>query len=179
MIGHKETYYRAANWGLDVWAGTIISCTILLLVAAIVVWLPLQGAQGDWRSKVMILPYTIVVIELSYLAWMASGTIKGYAVSSTGIELYTFRGRVPLISSSLKNVAIDPVALNNALRVWGTGGMFRLSGIFKTKTYGLAEVFVSNAKKSVILQSAQGNFIVSPDSPEEFKSSVKLLYHVN
>ena len=61
------------------------------------------------------------------------------------------------------------------LRLWGNGGVFAGSGIFWNKRYGVFRAYVtrSKAEELVLVESARGKVIISPERPEEFLGQIK------
>jgi hypothetical protein len=56
-----------------------------------------------------------------------------------------------------------------ALRLWGNGGMFAMTGIFWNRGFGVFRAYVTNPKKLVVVELQNGKrVVISPANTEEW-----------
>jgi hypothetical protein len=63
---------------------------------------------------------------------------------------------------------VRPHAMRGSWRTWGNGGVFAFSGHFSGSDLGRYRAFVTDPSRTVILETAQGIVVVSPERPTEF-----------
>jgi len=102
-------------------------------------------------------------------------TIRGYELE--GQELFVRRllwsTRVDL--SSLRKAWADPEAMRRSWRIFGNGGLFSISGLFRNKMLGSYRAFAMDPKRAVVLETADRRVIVTPDEPAGFLRGLRAL----
>lgn len=69
-------------------------------------------------------------------------------------------------------VTIRPNAMEGSWRTWGNAGLFAISGHFAGSGLGRYRAFVTDPRRTVVLETAAGVVVVSPDRPEDFARAV-------
>lgn len=109
--------------------------------------------------------FVLALIVLVLLACWA-GRVVGYRLSADMLEIrrpFTI-GQVPL--ATITAVRPAPQALDRALRVFGNGGLFALTGLYKTRDHGVVRVYATDPTQLLLLERAQGRAILlSPADP--------------
>ncbi|HYE85138.1 MAG TPA: PH domain-containing protein [Vicinamibacterales bacterium] len=98
--------------------------------------------------------------------------VRGYEVTP-GVLLVRrllWTTRVPLPKPVVTRV--QPRAMAGSWRLWGNGGFFAFSGHFSNAVLGRYRAFVTDMARTVVLTTAQGAIVVSPDDPHEFVRAV-------
>ena len=99
-------------------------------------------------------------------------TVKGYRLQdqSLYIRRLVWESRVDL--QGLEKVYFEPEAFRRCFKTFGNGGLFSFSGYFRSKKLGTFRCWVTDKKKSVVLEVKGKKLVISPDSPEGFISAL-------
>lgn len=62
----------------------------------------------------------------------------------------------------------DPCAIKGALRIFGNGGLFGITGLYWNKALGRFRIFATDPKKAVVMRLHDRTVVISPDEPEAF-----------
>lgn len=102
--------------------------------------------------------------------------VRGYAVEGRAlhIERLLFSTLVPL--SGLEGVWTDPDACKNSIRLFGNGGLYGYSGLFRSGRLGVYRVFGTNLRKSVVLKLPGRIVVVTPEAPADFIACVRHVF---
>jgi len=157
--------YAAPWWkllfGVTVFAVAVcVGVSIAVTIAA--------RAEGEFATPVklaVVLPLIIVAISALFM-------VRGYAVTADEIVV-----RRPVLSkhferARLQSAAVDPEALRGSIRLFGNGGLFSFSGIFRSSKLGRYRAYVTDPGRSVILRFADRVVVISPADPDAFVRDV-------
>ncbi len=103
---------------------------------------------------------TLALLVLA-VAWV--GRVKAYAVDGQALVIRTGFVRLLVPLSSITAAHPDPEALRRAMRLWGNGGLFAVTGLFRSQAHGMVRVFVTDPANAVVLiRDGQRALIISP-----------------
>ena len=113
-----------------------------------------------------------MVVLLGALAF----TIRGYELDRQGLHVrrLIWTTHVPL--DSLESVQVDPQAMKRSLRLFGNGGLFSFSGIFRNRKLGNYRALATDPKRSVVLDLGQRKVVVTPDRPSRMAQKLKEMW---
>lgn len=99
-------------------------------------------------------------------------TVRGYDVVPRELRIrrLCWATRWPL--DGLAGARLRPNVMAGSWRIWGNGGMFAFSGRFSNATLGRYRAYVTDQKRTVVLDTPKGILVVSPDRPEHFIAAV-------
>lgn len=152
----------SAPWGTAV---RLIS----LVAGMILAGLPVVGllALSDFhvpvfaRYSMVITPILVLVISLAFV-------VRGYEVAD-GVLLVRRLGWTTRIAlAGLKTAVIDPDAMNRSIRIFGNGGLFVISGLYRNNALGLYRAYVTDLKHAIVMRFTDRTIVISPDAPERF-----------
>ena len=94
--------------------------------------------------------------------------IRGYTTTSDAILIHRmfWTTRLPLVG--LRSVEYEPEAMRWSIRIFGNGGFFSFTGLFRNKQLGVYRAFVTDPRRTVVLRYADQSVVISPATPEEF-----------
>lgn len=98
--------------------------------------------------------------------------VRGYelAPGELRIQRSLWMTRWPLDPST--RAIVRPYAMKGSWRTWGNGGMLAISGHFSGSGLGRYRAFVTDPKRTVVLETQRGIVVVSPDNPQSFAECV-------
>jgi hypothetical protein len=146
----------SAPWGRELRVLTAIGVALIGVPVAV------QFSRGYWVTGVILT--AILVLPPLY-------TIRGYEVlrGELRIRRLIFDTRWPLDRAAAR---VQPDAMARSWRLWGSGGFFSFSGHFSNAALGRYRAFVTDHKRTVVIETAQGKVVVSPDRPDDFVEAV-------
>jgi hypothetical protein len=103
-------------------------------------------------------------------------TVTGYAVDEHGlhIERLLFSTRIPL--DGLQRLWLDKDACSGSLRVFGNGGLFSFTGLFRNKQLGTYRLFATDLSRAVVLLLPQRVVVISPAGPDAFIAHMQQVF---
>jgi hypothetical protein len=156
-----------APWSRLLIVLSVLSCALLAgLPVAFLVAIPhpkLRGALGG----------IILAANLLTLGVAALFVIRGYVLE--GGELRVRRllwdTRVPL--ATLRSAYVDPEAMKASLRLFGNGGLFSISGLFRNRALGNYRAWATDPALAVVLRLDGRTVVVTPESPAVFLAELR------
>jgi hypothetical protein len=162
---------RAAPWSTAVKGASAFTAIVLVALA---VGLPyaLSGAShppfaDGMRGLLRLLPIAILAVAALFV-------VRGYDIAGRDllVERLLWATRVPI--DGLEAAWADPDAMNSSLRVFGNGGLFAVTGVYRNRKLGTYRAFVTDRRRSVVLRIRAGkSIVVSPERPETFLATLK------
>jgi hypothetical protein len=153
-----ERYEFKAPWGMLL---TAISAGVVALFIGLV-------AAGNARGSVMVVFPLLLLLALPF-------AIRGYAVSEGVLVIKRLGWETVFPLVDLQSVEINPHAMRSSIRLFGNGGLFSFTGLYRSKALGKYRAFVNDMDKTVVLRFPERTIVVSPGDPEGFVEAVKRL----
>jgi hypothetical protein len=150
---------RAAQTGLSIKivTGSLMLLTVLMFIGSafelVLVWV------GLFLSILLLLCYLYAPIA--------------YVLDNEKLVVIR-RINSKTFSPVVRCVSIEYDKPSFVLRLWGNGGVFSGSGIFWSREYGIFRAYVTTGKRSllVLVETAGGKVIISPEKPDDFLNYV-------
>ena len=165
---------KAAPWSTTVKAASAFSAIVLIGLA---VGLPYALSDAShppfadgMRGVLRLLPIVILAVAALFV-------VRGYELDGGDlvVQRLLWATRVPL--EGLESAWQDPDAMAGSLRVFGNGGLFAITGVFRNGKLGMYRAFVTDRERAVVLRTrAKKAIVVSPERPEAFLTAVKVRY---
>ncbi|GMW00396.1 MAG: hypothetical protein AMXMBFR84_15330 [Candidatus Hydrogenedentota bacterium] len=145
---------------------------ISTLSTALLVGIPLiatfSGPRSNpaWMAVMVLLPMATVVSCAIFV-------IRGYKLTKNAILIRRLGWHSTIDTSELTSVEADPEAMTRSIRLWGNGGLFCFSGLFRNKRLGTYRAYATNPSKSVVIRTLHRTFVVTPECPHGFVDEVR------
>lgn len=164
-----ETYFKA-RWSTALKLMTLASSAVLLVVAGILLFLPPDPPPGGR------VPATTAMFLLAIWIGSALFTVRGYVVTREAllVQRLFWRSEVPL--RGLTRAAADPQAMTQSLRVFGNGGLFAFSGLYRNRKLGRYRAYATDPSRAVVLEVSSRAVVVTPEAPGEFLGTLRSLH---
>jgi len=121
-----------------------------------------------WIIAMIGIPALTVILTLFFI-------IRKYEIQDNKLLIYRLGWKKVIDLSNLETAEFDPKAVKGSIRLFGNGGLFAFSGIYRNKKLGNYRIFATDFKKSVVLKTKEKIYIVTPENPENFVEKVKQL----
>jgi Bacterial PH domain len=158
--------HYAAPWG-KLLVGTSLVATLICVGVSIFI-LIVGPSDPDFTGPtrwVVLLPVVIVAISALFM-------VRGYAVTADEILIQRPLWSTRFERARLQSASIDHDATRGSIRLFGNGGLFSFTGIFRSPKLGRYRAFVTDPSRTVVLQFAERVVVISPADPEAFVRDV-------
>jgi hypothetical protein len=155
-----------APWG-KLLIGVTAFATLVCIGASVAVALSAKDepdAEGIMRAAAA-LPMLIVVLAALFM-------VRGYAVTADEIIVQRPLWSRRFLRSQLQSASVDPNALRGSIRLFGNGGLFSFSGVFRSPALGRYRAYVTDPVRTVVLRFADRVVVISPADPDAFVRDV-------
>lgn len=114
-------------------------------------------------------------VPLLIVVGCALFVVRGYALSpgTLHVQRLLWRTRIPL--DGLHAAWASPDAMAGSIRLFGNGGLFSFTGLFRNRTLGKYRSFATEPRLAVVLELPQRKVVVTPESPQLFLEHLELV----
>lgn len=147
------------------WGRLLVIMTILATVVCAGITI---GFMASGRTiMVLIAPFPMLLVTICALF-----TIRGYTVAPDAVLIHRLLWTTHLPLAGLQSAHFDPEAMRGSLRLFGNGGLFSFTGLFRNKTLGVYRAFATDLNSTVVLRFPSRTVVVSPSAPEDFVNTI-------
>jgi len=163
-----EAVRFAAPWGLMLRSATVLGSIVLL-------GMPVAMYFAAPERESAAVPFVFFAVAVALIAVAALFAIRGYRLDAAGlhVERLLWADRIPL--DALRGAWADHQAMAKSLRLFGNSGFFCIAGLFSNRKLGRYRAFATDAQRSVVLDLATRNVVVTPDDPGAFLAALRNL----
>lgn len=159
--------FEAAPWAPRLKMASLVAVAILVAIGA-TTWGTLprgSRALGAIANFILFVPPLVVAGALLFV-------VRGYEIEgrSLGVRRLLWVTHVPL--EGLQRAWHDPEAMQRSIRVFGNGGLFSITGLFRNRSLGSYRAFVTRPDRAVVLRTAARVVVISPAEPRAFLEAI-------
>lgn len=150
----------------------VFTALMLALFAALGVGIPwLVGREApEILGFLLLLPLLLLGVALA--CWALAP--RGFALEGNELRVERPLRPVSIPLASIRSVhLLGPGALRGSLRLGGTGGLFGNTGLYWSRSLGSYRMYATSARRLVLLDTAGGRLVLSPDPPDRFAEAVR------
>lgn len=148
-----------APWGRSLVIISTISTAFLIGLAISAI------ASGGPLLRFAVIPLVVVFGAALFI-------IRGYTVAGNAVLIHRLFWATRLPLADLKSAHFDPDATRRSIRLFGNGGLFSFTGIFRNSRLGTYRAFVTDPRQAIVLQFPKRTVVISPSTPEEFVNEI-------
>jgi len=171
MQKSMPVHFSAAPWPKSLKLISTLG-TILILALGISAYLAIPIPSGFTHlfglGIALVLP-SILGLSLLFM-------VTGYAVE--GSDLYVkrlfFSTRIAL--GGLSRVSFEPGICKGSIRLWGNGGLYSFTGLYRSKGLGNYRLFGTDLSRSVVLFRPRHVVVITPAAPHAFIEHMQHLF---
>lgn len=147
--------------------GVSIFATVVCLGAGVLAWISAMKGEADAVA------WWVALLPIAMIPGAALFTIRGYTLERDSILVHRLLWATRVSRIGLKSAVHDPSLLSGGIRLFGNGGFYSFSGLFRNKHLGTYRAFITDPARAVILRYADDKVIVmTPSDPERFVSAI-------
>jgi hypothetical protein len=98
--------------------------------------------------------------------------VAGYELERGQLRIRRLLWSTQIPLTGLDRIYADPTMMKCSIRIFGNGGLFSFTGLYRNRAFGRYRAFVTNPTHSVALFLANRVVVVSPADTEGFVRSV-------
>ena len=162
--------FSAAPWSTALNVMSVLGTVVLLCAAGFMFRdFPASIGHGTFR---IVFPLIMLGVTVGSLLFI----VAGFELDSHELRVKRlfWSTRIPL--SSLKSAWHDSNAAKGSIRLFGNGGLYSFTGVFKNSRLGRYRAFMTNPSCAVVLKQEGKTTVVTPADPEAFLAHLKLIY---
>jgi hypothetical protein len=147
-----------APWGKTLCWMSAFSVVVVLAVS-VPIFLKIKREPAGWLVALLLPVATLFIV-------------RSYAIEPNvlAIRRLLWTTRLPL--AGLQSAEVSPNVMRGSLRLFGNGGMFSFTGLFRNRALGNYRAFVTDLTRTVVLRFPKRTVVVSPENPERFVADI-------
>ncbi len=155
-------HFAAAPWPTSLKVSSALG-GLLLVGAGYAAWraVPPTGFAHTFGAVVACVPPAIALFSLLF-------TVLGYDLAPGRLYVRRLLWSTVIPLDSLESARCDPTAIRCALRVFGNGGLFSFTGVYRNAELGRFRLFATDPKSAVVLRCRGRVVVVTPAAPHAF-----------
>jgi len=156
-----------APWGTSVKVLTIFASVFLVGMAAFEGSILPRHLLGGWPWLVATaLPPLIVALSALFI-------VRSYTIDGSTLRVRRLLWDTAVSLESLQRAWSSPDAMRRSLRLFGNGGLFSITGLFRNRQLGNYRAFAMDPRLAVVLDFADRKVVITPETPERFLEQLK------
>lgn len=151
----------------------VSSAVVTLLVGAVeygaFLTIPPHGAAHVVGVLVVVALPLMLLLSILFV-------VTGFAIDHHALYIRRMLWTTRVELSGLRRIWLEPDAIKGSIRLYGNGGLFSFSGIYRSKKLGRYRLFATDPACAVVMVHSAGTVVVTPANPPTFIERVRLLY---
>jgi hypothetical protein len=163
--------FAAAPWSLGVKVVSALA-TVALGVMTVVLFRSIpRGTRVPYAEA---FGTALVAMPALILLGAALFVVRGYRFEGTTllVERLAWSTRVEL--AGLERAWADPAAMCRSLRLFGNGGLYAITGVFRNSALGTYRAYATDPRMAVVLRTPARATVVTPAEPAAFLEQVRM-----
>ena len=116
----------------------------------------------------------VIIFNWGFILLCAAFGVYGYSIQNGELQIVRLGWSKNIRLRDIRRVDNKPIAMMGSIRLFGIGGVFGYIGNFKNSTLNHYKAYVTHREKTVLIVTKDDQqILISPDTPEEFISSIK------
>lgn len=150
----------SAPWSRQLKLLSTLSSAILVGISVILAAKAPQQPPLLYQVSIWLCPAIIVLCALF--------AVRGYRLQGENLLVLRpgWQTRIPLAGLVAADHRAD--ATNGSIRLFGNGGFFAYTGLFRNRALGRYRAFATDVTKAVVLEFPDRKIVITPDNPEHF-----------
>ncbi len=102
--------------------------------------------------------------------------VTGYTVSGSSLYIHRLLSSTRISLDGLSRVFFEPAVCKGSFRIFGNGGLYSFTGVYRNKKIGRYRLFGTDLSRSVVLMSAGRTIVITPGTPHAFIEHLRRLF---
>jgi hypothetical protein len=119
-------------------------------------------------------------VFISWILFLVVGsgalfTIRGYSLTRDDVLVRRLFWSTRLSLRELASARFEPDVMTGSIRLFGNGGLFSFTGLFRNRVLGSYRAFVTDPHRTVVLRFPRRVVVLSPGEPDAFVEQIRRL----
>lgn len=146
------------------------STVVKVLSVVVTVLLVGISAGASWRFGPTLWSAMLPVVILGGAALF---TIRGFEIAGSEILVQRLLWRTRIDLAGVERIWASDSAMKKSWRVFGNGGLYSISGLYRNRRLGSYRAFAVDPKHAVVLEWADHRAVVTPGRPRDFVEALR------
>lgn len=151
------------------WSNSLIIISLVTSLICIIALFYLTISGNSFYSW----PNILIIFIMSFCSFY---TIRGYTLTDNAIFVHRLLWSSKISLKGLESAQYEPDAMRSSIRLFGNGGLFSFTGIFRNKKFGMYRAYVTDQRRTVVLYFHKSIVVISPDDPNEFIDRISVIF---
>ncbi len=149
-----------ATWGRSLKVATLLTCFLFPAIFLLGAYMS-RNMQAEWKTAMVLLPFVTIGISALF-------SVRNYRLQENQLIIQRLGWQTTIELEDLISAEANPHAMSKSIRLFGNGGLFSFSGLFRNKLLGKYRAFATSPRNSVVLRFPNRTIVVTPEDPESF-----------
>ncbi|WGL16733.1 PH domain-containing protein [Microbulbifer bruguierae] len=154
----------SAPWGRQLKLITLLVSMVLFGVSALLIAKAPEHPPTMYQIGILIPPLTFILSALF--------TVRGYELQNDRLRIRRLGWSNRISLQDFSSATYEPEATAGSIRLFGNGGLFSVTGLFRNQKLGRYQAFVTDPAQSVVIRLKTRTLVVTPDRPQQFVSAL-------
>ena len=123
----------------------------------------------SFGAALVYLPGLILAVAVLYM-------VRGYELRRDRLVVRRLLWNTEVALQGLERIGRDGQAMRRSIRVIGNGGLFSITGRFRSDALGSYRAFVTDPAQAVVMRAKSGVVVLSPADPDAFLAHARALF---
>jgi hypothetical protein len=120
----------------------------------------------SWAGWLMIpCPAALFVICAMFM-------VRGFVIAENSLFVKRLGWQNEFDLTRLVSATVDPNAVSGSIRIFGNGGFFSFTGLYRNSTLGMYRAYATDTKNAVVLRFTDRTIVVTPHDPQKFVAEI-------
>ena len=101
--------------------------------------------------------------------------VRGYSLQGNHLIVLRPGWRTRIALDDLQSIKHLPGSTQGSIRIFGNGGLFGFTGLFRNDQLGRYRAFATDVSRAVVLRFPVKTIVVTPDNPQKFVDALQPL----
>lgn len=161
-------YFPAAPWPSLLKITSALG-TVALIAVGVTAYRVIPAQSGLANT----LGLAITLIPTAIFMGSVLFVVIGYSVDEHNLYIRRLVSRTRISLDGVSQIWLGPRVCEGAFRLFGNGGLYSYTGLYRSSTIGRFRLFGTDLSRSVVLVLPQGAVIVTPTAPHTFVEYLK------
>jgi hypothetical protein len=165
--------FDAAPWPAGLKVTSALATAILVGSSYILARAVPRGTRVPFAEAfgtgITVIPVAVALISLLFV-------VSGYELGPEELLVQRLFWSTRVSLSGISRAVHDPAAMKHSLRLFGNGGLFAVTGIYRNRTLGRYRAFATDPRRSVVLFLPGRILVVTPADPAGFLGALKTYF---
>lgn len=163
-------YFPTAHWSNALKIMSVFACVLLVGVGIGA----MNAIPHDTRVPYAeLLGIVVALVSPGIALFAVLFMVSGYELNYHRLRIRRLLWSTEVSLAGLRRIHADPAIMKHSIKVCGNGGLFSITGIYRSRVLGCYRAFVTNPEYAVALFLPDRVVVISPADPKAFVLAIR------